>query len=583
MAGRHMRARRPLGTHAPGRAHGGGLARSFAVCLLVAVAVVVLACLVQCPKYATPDDFIQDLYVRGAYYSTPSWLMPYSMVFFSAPVSLLYRIAPTLPWFPLTLFAIVAVSFACVMHRAARARGRLARATLLSCLIACEAMVCLYFSYTVVAYVGVAGAMVVILDHAAFGRPDGLRPADIGALALLFLSFSLRVESDVSASSLFAPFLVWAIARNRNARTMGMAGLVVTLMLVSFVGGNLAWGLAPGWGDFARMFSAARHIADYPEVSERAASLAVPSLSRNDVRMIYEFLFADTSTFDYDALTSLGTAVEGYGVSTLVGAVLVRKSFSAFVLATLVLACAATALVCRWRRLRGAPRALAWSIPAMMAINLLVVFLRARPKMHVVLPIFCVTVMALALVAVAPIAPAVDGAPCPASRRASVARAVSCAGLLAATLGIGLVVEVKFSLPLQRQLSLGVTSATESYVDENPGTLVLFAHTQGLLLNEDCLAFESWRMPDNVILSGGYEQYTQVWSPMLERTGMSVDGLYLNLFDADMVVVGSEEQAELMRVYLTEHSGADVTKVMERELGAGSDGTTYGVWAFSPA
>ena len=219
----------------------------------------------------------------------------------------------------------------------------------------------------------------------------------------------------------------------------------------------------------------------------------------------------------------------------------------------------------------------------MMAINLLVVFLRARPKMHVVLPIFCVTVMALALVAVAPIAPAVDGAPCPASRRASVARAVSCAGLLAATLGIGLVVEVKFSLPLQRQLSLGVTSATESYVDENPGTLVLFAHTQGLLLNEDCLAFESWRMPDNVILSGGYEQYTQVWSPMLERTGMSVDGLYLNLFDADMVVVGSEEQAELMRVYLTEHSGADVTKVMERELGAGSDGTTYGVWAFSPA
>lgn len=74
--------------------------RQVAFCLGVSVAIVVLVCLVQVPKYAMPDDFMQDLYARGAYFDTPGFLMLYSLVGFSAPLAGLYALFPTVPWFP---------------------------------------------------------------------------------------------------------------------------------------------------------------------------------------------------------------------------------------------------------------------------------------------------------------------------------------------------------------------------------------------------------------------------------------------------------------------------------------------------
>ena len=128
------------------------------------------------------------------------------------------------------------------------------------------------------------------------------------------------------------------------------------------------------------------------------------------------------------------------------------------------------------------------------------------------------------------------------------------------------------------------SSATQAYVDENPDKIVMFAHTQGLITNTDCLSFESWRMPSNVMFVGGYEQYTAPWQTFLAANNLKLDGLFMNLLDGSrMVAVANSEQAQMLATYLTERSGSQVQAHMDESLGMGLGSIEYGVWSFSAA
>ena len=80
--------------------------------------------------------------------------MPYSMLLFSAPISLLYRLIPAIPWFPTVMFLMLIASFASLAAVVSRLRvPKPARILLLDALAAAELMTCVYFSYTIVAFV----------------------------------------------------------------------------------------------------------------------------------------------------------------------------------------------------------------------------------------------------------------------------------------------------------------------------------------------------------------------------------------------------------------------------------------------
>lgn len=553
------------------------------VCALFAALIAIAVCLLQCPKYATPDDYIQDLYVRGAFYDTPSLLNLYSMFLFTAPVSLLYRLIPAIPWFPVVMFLMLAASFAALATIVCRLRvPKPARALLLVALASSEFMTCVYFSYTIVAFVACAAGIALVLEQGCFKRPEGFRLSTALALILVLEGFSLRPESGVGAALMFAPFLAWALLRNRNVRTALLALSVVALMGVSYLTGHIAYSVTPGWETYEATFKAAQKVADYPHLTGDEAREVVPAMSDNDLSMIYEFLLADTSTYDLDTFTALDAQVHSYGISTLMNAVLSRKSFTAFVAGLVVIVAALAAYLARVLRLRGGARALMWSAPVMLALEYLIVFLRARPKVHVILPAFAVAIFVLVVACLAPRGSDDEG-------EAEATRAGKC-GLVAPTvlalcvLVVAAFVELKYARPNQASMCVEASSATQAYVDENPDKIVMFAQTQGLITNTDCLSFESWRMPSNVMFVGGYEQYTAPWQTFLAANNLKLDGLFMNLLDGSrMVAVANAEQAQMLATYLTEHSGSQVQAHMDESLGMGSGSIEYGVWSFSAA
>lgn len=349
---------------------------------------------------------------------------------------------------------------------------------------------------------------------------------------------------------------------------------------VSYLTGHLAYSITPGWESFDATFKAAQKVADYPHLAGDEAE-AVPAMSDNDLSMIYEFLFADTSTYDLDTFTALDARVHGYGLFTLKTAVLSRKSFTAFVAGLVVIVAAIAAHLAYVLRLRGGAHALMWSAPVMLALEYLIVFLRARPKMHVILPAFVVAIFVLVVPCLAPHDDA-QGAERPGT---SVVRRLAMPAVLAlCLLAVTAFVELKYARPNQASMRVEASTAAQAYVDEKPEKIVMFAHTQGLLTNADCLSFDRWQLPSNALFVGGYEQYTAPWQTFLTSNNLKLDGLFMNLLDSSrMVAVANADQAQMFATYLTEHSGSRVEAHMDESLGMGSGSIEYGVWSFSAA
>lgn len=571
---KHMKTQAAEGE--PSRAEWGVVA----ACIAVAVAIVALVCLIQMPKYAMPDDFMQDLYARGAYFDTPGYLMLYSLVAFSAPISWLYALIPAVPWFPVALLALIAISSAAmgVVVLSSRAATPL-KVFLAVALALAEVMVTVYLTYTIVAFVATAAGVALVLRRAAFCRPRGFRASDVLSFALIVEGFSLRPESGFAAIALFVPFLVWAIICNRNARTMAFAMGVIAAVMVSYAAGIIAWRVTPGWEEFEQTFKAAQAIADYPEVDYADVQEVAPELSQTDVDMIYEFLFVDADTYSLDTFQRVGTVVEDYGIPTMLSGIVARISFTAYVFGLVVVLFATAGFICAARRLSAGACALAFSIPIIAVCEFLVIFLRARLKIHVFLPVFVVALFALAVCCLIPTKGEDDES---AHRLGTfLGRVVPALGVVAYAGALGLLC-LTYVRPLQASLANDLTPRAEAYLAAHEDELVLFTNTQGIVMNDDIISFDSWEQPENAVFIGGYEYYTPSWETFLARVGLTRDGFLLNLVDADdMVTVSYSYQAELIATYLSEHSGSKVAAEQVESLGeTTSGGEGISVWRY---
>ena len=157
---------------------------------------------------------------------------------------------------------------------------------------------------------------------------------------------------------------------------------------------------------------------------------------------------------------------------------------------------------------------------------------------------------------------------------------------IAVYIAVTIFIEIQYALPLQRELKLELTSHVQHYVDEHPTQDVLFTHTQGILTNYDVFTFETWAHPDNAIFFGGYEQYTPAWQTMLAERGLTTSDGFIaqRLLEADAVSVSTSGQAEMVRLYLEEHTGYSVKLVEVENLGQGyqAEGPIY-VWSYEIA
>ena len=211
-----------------------------------------------------------------------------------------------------------------------------------------------------------------------------------------------------------------------------------------------------------------------------------------------------------------------------------------------------------------------------------VLILRARVRLHVVIPLVAMGVFALVSLAGSSERP-VGRHVAPATTRAASPCPVP---LAAACVVLALAVSGGFWLKVARPLAARSTSPTiaaaRAYVDENPDQLVVFGRSQTLMFaGTNALAFEAWDYPDNMLPIGGWENHTAPWASFLARWGIEGNDVLQQLPErSDMVAVLQPKKMELIRTYLSEHSGREVEASVVQDLGPGAADPSVDVYIY---
>ena len=562
------------------------LSQSLPFWLLVALAVLAVVMLVETPRYALGDDNVQALFVSGRYLNEPSLLMPYTLAPLSVPMALAYRALPQIPWYPLVLSALTVVSYGVALRQAASADApAFARRAAVVVLLALEVACTLFFTYTVVAFLAVAAGLSLLLPKACFGDARGVRARDVWGLVLVAAGFSLRPESGLATLVVFSPFLVWALVFCRRPATLARAAAVVVAVAACYGAGMLAYQTTPGWEGFVDYLNVGRNVLDFPEASVADMQAAVPELSENDVLMLQDWNFVDSSVFSDDVFVRAQAAVPHYSASYARTALAAKRSW-----ATLALGLAFVALsvaLARARRSSLSSTLLTVAVGALGALSYLLVILRARPKFQVLLPIAVVTLMALVVCCSAPRARAGRHASRAAQdgggrRPAVLGRVGLCVVVLACAGALGYFHHAIIR-PIHALIGSELSENANAYVRDNPDTLVVAAQTQTSLFGYDVWGFERWQYPDNLLMVGGWESHTAPWGSFLSRWGLTRDDTLTALATRDdMVALLLPSTAELFQTYLQEHVNPDVRMELVETVGEGvSLGTPNSVYRFT--
>ncbi len=555
--------------------------------VLLALVPAVVLCLVHAPVYATsPDDFVQELFVRGQFQAGSSTLMPYTLVLVSAPIAALYKLAAQVPWYALTLLALIVISFAILW--ASVFRLRLSRPWLVvvgAVVLSCEVLCVWYFTYTIVAFLALAAGLMLIMPRAVFG--DAGRPAanDVFGLLLVAVGFSLRPESGLAALVLFVPFLVYALVRSRRAGTLLRALAVVAVIGACYAAGQLAYRTTSGWEDFPSYLDAGRKVLDTQQMSVDEVRAAAPELSENDVAFMYSWDFVDHGVYSIDVFERIGAADSTYSLSHFLASFKAKITY--LLIALTALLAAAAYVLARLRGLARPARVLAFGVVAMAFVSYLLIVMRGRPRLHIVIPVAIVTFMALIVCCQGPRkkqgrhAVHATGAPAP----SPLPRVVAGAACVVCALGLAGFWYMSVR-PLQNRLSLPFATNVGQYVEENQDELVVFAHTQSAWFSgTDAFASASWECPENVLFVGGWESETASWDETLQRWNLTDDAPLQALATRDdMVLVATEATAELYETYLQEHVSSGVFKQKVTDLGSGAvSSSVISVWRFTAA
>lgn len=572
-----------------GRGDGTGASRARAAvpilaAVLIPLVILVVSYIVQTPRYALPDDYVQDLFVSGRFLNEPSALMPYTLALVSVPLSWLYAALPGVPWYALMLCVLIVVSFAVAFRTLFQLRiPRVTRALALAFLVLCDLLVTWYLTYTIVAFVATAAGLALIVPRASFEEPCGPRPADACAVVLVALGFSLRPESGFATFVIFSPFVVWVVARNRHVSSFVRIAVMVLTLVLCYGAGQAAYRLTPGWEQFPGYLDAGRRVLDYPRASYEKLEAVAPELSENDVEMMYDWNISDTDVFSIDLFKRLDAAVDSYDVSNL-GASNLAQSYLA--LAGIVVIAAIAAVLCCGKGVTAAERALLAGVALMAAVCFLAILLRDRTRIHVVIPLIAAAFFALMTAARVQGRPAALGrharAEKPDAARHRVRDGVVAGAFAVACLVVALGFNVRYVVPMQRQRTMALQENIASFLEKHPDDLCIFLGTQGGLMGDDAFSYVAWSYPHNALFAAGWEAYTAPWERFLAEWGLERGDVLQQLAQRDdMRAVMLESDVDVMERYLQEHVDPRVTVELEQDLGSGVITKTHtGIYRF---
>lgn len=541
--------------------------------IALALAPIIVMCVALPPFYAmNPDDQVQALFASGRFLNGDAGLlMPYTLAPVSMPLGLLYRLAPVVPWYPLMLLIGTAVSFAIAFDHLWR--GRMSDSvclTMTALFVAVEVVTLGYFTYTIVAFLVISAGFMLLLRHCAFGA-SGPRLSDVAACLLIVAGYALRPESGMAALAVFAPFALWVLARNRRAGSIARGIAALACIGLTVVAGQAAYRATPGWETYPDYLDAGRSVLDYPELSVDEVQAVAPELSENDVDVMYDWDFIDEDVFNTELFERVAEASTRFYPQNLIDSLGAKTTY-------LLLAFAVFAAVVAWLvgsdLARRDVRVLALGIVFMLLVSYGLLILRARPRLHVVIPLLAVALFALVTCGFAP-QEAAHGKHADGRSARGVFRGKLAIAVPAVTVLLAIVACLGFFrmtvLPVRAQAGSPTVAAAHAYVEEHPDQLIVCGHTQSLLYaGFDAMAFEGWAFPENILPIGGWESHTAPWYSFLERNDLSPQDALMELARRDdMVAIVQPRAMELLETYLSEHLGRPVTCEVIEDLGPG--------------
>lgn len=542
--------------------------------VLIAFAPIVLVCVLQAPMYPmSPDEQMQALYASGRYLASgPNWLMPYSLAPISVPLSLLYRLLPQLPWYPLMLLNLIGVSWSISLIQVMRSRmSDPLCLSLVAIFLACDVISTMYLTFTIVSFLTVSAGLMLLVGRSAFARDPRVHASDVVGLVLIVLGYALRPESGQVAFVLFSPFALWVLAANRNVASISRM-LAAVLGVALCVGvGQAAYRSTPGWETYPDYLAVGRRSLDYPDLPVEEVRAIAPELSEEDVALLHEWMFIDEDVFGIDFFSRYGEAREHISLDNARDALGAKTTYALIGLTAAMAACA-WALTGDIGR-RDGVCLLAFGVVLMLLVSCVLLILRARVRVHVVMPLAFCAMMSLVMCAHAPVASSIGVHARVSERggsRGSRGMALPIAALLFSVVACGgfwaFVVR-----PLRAQAAAPTVAAVADYVEENPDQLVVFARTQTLLYpSYDAFSFERWSYPENVLQVGGWMSHTAPWRDFLERHDLSLGSTFADLADRDDVVtVVADGKVDVIRAYLEGQTGHGVEVEVLEDLGPG--------------
>ena len=544
----------------------------------------VLLCMIHAPVYATPpDDFVQELFLRGQFQAGSSTLAPYTLVFVSAPIAALYKISAHVPWYAMTLLLCIVISFGILWASVLRLRLSRAWLAIVGAVVLASEIICVwYFTYTIVAFLTLGAGLMLIMPRAVFGDAGKPAVADFFGLLLVAVGFSLRPESGVAALAVFAPFLVYALVRSRRAGTLLRALAVIFVIGACYAGGQIAYRTTPGWEGFSSYLDAGRKVLDTKEMSVEEVQAVAPELSENDIAVLYDWDFVDHDVFGTGVLKRIATAASTYSLPHFLTSLKAKITY--LLLAIVILLGIAACILVRVQSNERPVRMLAYGVVAMSFVNYSLIVMRGRPRLHIVIPIAIVALMALIVCCQGPRERhgRYDSSVSTGLSSPTHARVASAGVCILCALGLAGFWYASVR-PLQNRLTLPYATNVGEYVQENQDTLVVFAHTQAAWFSgTDAFASASWECPENVLFVGGWESETGSWDETLQRWDLS-DGAPLQALATrdDMVLVATKSVAKLYERYLQEHVSAEVSMKKIEKLGSGAASSSeVCVWSF---
>lgn len=264
--------------------------------------------------YRTNDDpFLRAIAEGSIGNGHPSEFVIYMNILTGLVLRALYRVAPEVPWYDVSLAAATAagaLTLLTALLRLAGSRRETVFVALLGLIVCAGVFQNLQFSAAAILLGGGAAALLASVAFHPPVSPARLRLC-VAAAALAFFAGSLfRFEATFLAAVLIAPMLLLWTRRSIVALRLPLVGFGVALVLaISGRAVDVAYySFSPGWENFAADKRARLRVseylhADFSREREMNAALAAVEWSRNDYDLITNWMFAVPDTFSTDRVT----------------------------------------------------------------------------------------------------------------------------------------------------------------------------------------------------------------------------------------------------------------------------------------